>query len=864
MKRSVPHKVFTLAPLTALIVALHWPWFAAAESYFNLAFLSEDVAAIADLSRFDKGSSQAPGIYRVDIWRNDEFVTTEDLHFILAESTVPASEAAKSGGLTPCIDVAWLKRLGLNMLVHPELEKYKAGECVPITTAVPGAEIHYDFSRLRLDLSLPQASLINSARGYISSDQWDEGIPAALLNYTFTGNRGTYNDSYYLNLQSGLNLGPWRLRNSGAWSYTSGDGRRQNQWQNISTTLQRAIIPLNGELVMGDSNTGSDVFDSLGFRGVRLSSAESMYPDSLQGYAPTVRGIARTNAKVVIRQNGYVIYQSYVSPGPFSISDLNPTSSSGDLEVTVEEKDASHQKYTVPYSTVPMLQREGRFKYDVVMGYFRSGNNQQDNPLFTAGTLIAGLSNGYTAYGGAQLAERYKSVALGAGKNLGDWGAISFDLTHARSKLADDREHQGQSLRFLYAKSLSGYGTNFQLLGYRYSTRGFYTLDDVAYRDMEGYQYEWQNNDSNRQELVPTRYHNLSYNKKGRFQVNISQSLGDYGSIYVSGSQQSYWGTDQDNTWYQLGHTGGWRGISYSLSWSWSKSFGLADTNRIIAFNLSIPFSRLLGHGYSRDTALDRAYATLATSHSSDGKNRWQTGVSGTLLEGRNLNYSVNQGYTRNSGYSGSTTANWQATYGTLGLSYNYDRNQHDFNWQASGGVVGHADGVTLSQPLGDTNVLIKAPGASGVSIENQTGVKTDWRGYAVMPYATVYRYNRVALDTQTMDNHTDIENNVSSVVPTEGALVRASFNTRIGVRAIITVKRGDRAVPFGAVVREGESGVTSMVGDDGQTYLSGLPLKGNLLIQWGDEKRSQCRAPYSLPEDSLKQAVVMAAATCS
>jgi outer membrane usher protein len=864
MKTSVSRKVFTLAPLTATILASLWPGLAVAESYFNPAFLSDDTAAVADLSRFEKGSSQPPGVYRVDIWRNDEFVATEDVNFAAADKKLSASEAVKSGGLTPCLDTEWLKRLGLNMLAYPELAKLKSGECVPVTTAVPGAEISYDFSRLRLDISLPQASLINSARGYISPDQWDEGIPAALLNYTFTGNRGTYNDSYYLNLQSGLNLGPWRLRNNGAWNYSSGDGRRQNQWQNISTTLQRTIIPLKGELVMGDSNTGSDVFDSLGFRGARLYSSDSMYPDSLQGYAPTVRGIARTNAKIVIRQNSYVIYQSYVSPGAFAISDLNPTSSSGDLEVTVEEKDGTQQKYTVPYSTVPLLQREGRFKYDVVMGDFRSGNNQQDKPFFTQGTLVAGLPNGYTAYGGTQLAERYTAVALGAGKNLGDWGAISLDLTHARSKLADDSEHQGQSLRFLYAKSLSDYGTNFQLLGYRYSTRGFYTLDDVAYRNMEGYQYEWQNNDSNRQELVATSYHNLRYNKKGRFQVNISQSLGDYGSVYVSGSQQTYWGTDQDNTWYQLGYSSGWRGISYSLSLSWSKSLGLSDTNRIIAFNLSVPFSTLLGHGYSRDTALDRAYATMATSRSSDGKNSWQSGVGGTLLEGRNLNYSVTQGHTSTNGYSGSATANWQATYGTLGLGYNYDRSQHDFNWQASGGVVGHADGVTFSQPLGDTNVLIKAPGASGVSIENQTGVKTDWRGYAVMPYATVYRYNRVALDTNTMDNHTDIENNVSSVVPTEGALVRAAFDARIGVRAIITVKRGDRPVPFGSVVREVQSGVTSMAGDDGQIYLSGLPLKGNLLIQWGDGKGSQCRANYSLPEESLKQAVVMATATCS
>jgi outer membrane usher protein len=103
----------------------------------------------------------------------------------------------------------------------------------------------------------------------------------------------------------------------------------------------------------------------------------------------------------------------------------------------------------------------------------------------------------------------------------------------------------------------------------------------------------------------------------------------------------------------------------------------------------------------------------------------------------------------------------------------------------------------------------------------------------------------------------------VSSVVPTKGALVRASFDTRIGVRALLTVMRGNQPVPFGAVVRETKSGVTSMVGDDGQIYLSGLPLEGELLIQWGDGAQSQCRAPYSLSEQSLQQAITLKGIGC-
>lgn len=69
--------------------------------------------------------------------------------------------------------------------------------------------------------------------------------------------------------------------------------------------------------------------------------------------------------------------------------------------------------------------------------------------------------------------------------------------------------------------------------------------------------------------------------------------------------------------------------------------------------------------------------------------------------------------------------------------------------------------------------------------------------------------------------------------MPTQGALVRANFDTRIGVRALITVTQGGKPVPFGSLVRENSTGITSMVGDDGQVYLSGAPLSGELLVQW-------------------------------
>jgi outer membrane usher protein len=74
---------------------------------------------------------------------------------------------------------------------------------------------------------------------------------------------------------------------------------------------------------------------------------------------------------------------------------------------------------------------------------------------------------------------------------------------------------------------------------------------------------------------------------------------------------------------------------------------------------------------------------------------------------------------------------------------------------------------------------------------------------------------------------------------------------------------RGDRAVPFGSLVTERGSGVSSMVGEEGQIFLSGLPLRGELLVQWGERDHERCFAPYTLSEASLQHPITLASAHC-
>lgn len=95
----------------------------------------------------------------------------------------------------------------------------------------------------------------------------------------------------------------------------------------------------------------------------------------------------------------------------------------------------------------------------------------------------------------------------------------------------------------------------------------------------------------------------------------------------------------------------------------------ISDTDSILAFNMSVSFSVLTRRCYARDNILDRTYATFNANRNRDGDSSWQTGVGSTLLGGYNLSYSVVQGCSSANGY-GSTSANWQVMYSTLGVGY--------------------------------------------------------------------------------------------------------------------------------------------------------------------------------------------------
>ncbi|MFS3860889.1 fimbria/pilus outer membrane usher protein [Proteus mirabilis] len=819
---------------------------------FNPEFLKDDMIEeginISDLSKFEKVGYNNPGKYFVDLYINNDFFSTEEINFKLDEDD----------NIYPCLNVSYLLNMGVDIKKLTQLSEDEHTSCLNISKSIPNSSYNFNFQKQSLYISIPQAYIMNNIKDYVSPSLWDNGIKALFLNYNLSGSNGSRNsDDYYLSINSGINLGSFQFRNLSSWQYSKLQHKTISTWNSIYTYLQKPIISIKSTLLIGESSTTDTFFNSIGFRGIKLNTSDDMFPNSQQGYAPTIKGIAKTNAKVSIKQNGYIVYQTNVSPGPFEISDLTVSATGGDLVVIIDENDGTIQSYSIPFSTIPLLQRENRFKYETIAGEYRNGDRNQKKIKFLQGSLIYGLTNETSIYLASQLSKNYQSILFGFGQNLGNFGAVSLDITHAKSKLVDNKDYNGQSLRLLYAKSFNKSQTTMKLLAYRYSTKNFYNLSDTTYKSMIG---STKLNDD-----IVTNYYNLNNSRKGKFQGIINQSLGDYGSIYASITNQSYWNTTERDEWYQVGYNTSYNGINYSLSYSRNKSIGLKNKNNSFNLNINIPLRIFYKHYSNNNYFLNDSYLTMSATNNSKGNNIYQTGISGTLLDEKNLSYSIKQGNIQRQGYLGSIDIGYQGVYGDYSLGYFYDNVNKKINYSISGSAILHEDGLTFGQNLNETAILVKAPGASNVSLTNYTGVKTDWRGYAILPYAMAYRMNRVELDTNSLQDNIEIQNNIKSIAPINGAISRLSFDTSIGIKALLHVKYNNKNMPFGTIVNlKSDDTKTSIVGDDGQLYITGLPIKGALEAKWGIGPNDHCEAQYDFESMTLNTSVLQTTIYCN
>lgn len=749
-----------------------------------------------DLDAIANSGSIGPGTYPVLIRLNQSFFDRRDITFIKDE---------QSGEVRACLPEAFLTELGVKLEAF-QVPGETLPECVDLATLVDGASVSFDANYLALDISVPQIALRRDAAGYVAPQDWDRGINASMLNYQFSASQ-TQSDArgstsqYNLYANGGFNLGDWRFRTSTSFLQDE-EGKRD--WQRSNTYAQRDLTALKGTLTVGESFTPGDVFDSIPFRGVQVASDMGMLPDSMQGYAPIIRGVAETQAKVEVRQNGYSLYTTYVAPGAFEINDLNAASGSGDLEIVITEADGRERRFTQPYATLGNMLREKTWRYSMTVGEYNAVDGGQ-RPAFAQASLAYGLPFDLTLYGGLLGADFYRAGVVGMGKSLGSLGAVSLDVTGAQTDVPQTQGgEKGHSVSVRYGKAFES-GTSVRFAGYRYSTEGYRDFDE-AVRLQE-----------------PDDYYDLS--RRSKVEASVNQALDRYGSFYLNMSQQNYWGSSRQDKQMQVGFNTQFKGVTYGVYASKTLTDNYGQSNQVV-FTVSMPI------GQTRSTG------TYALTRNTDGSLDQRAGLSGRDGE---VTYNVNANRTDNAGNNGSALLGYRAPFAQLGAGVSVGSGYRQTSVSAAGSVLAHGDGVEFGQTLGETVALVEIKDTPNVGVLNAPGTLTNKKGYALVPYVMPYRKNRVALDTGELDTDVDIEDGVTNVVPRRGAVVKATFAASRSEKVVLNVRLQDGGLPpFGTSVLDAKGISVGVVGQAGQVLMAVGESKV-FNMKWGDKAAQSC-----------------------
>lgn len=799
---------------------------------FNNSFLMGD-AQNMDLSRFSEGNVAVAGIHPTDLYVNGKLLQNQPLEF---------PDNGKGVGF-PCLTKNILEGLGIDttkMSLSPE-EK-----CVALDKHIAEASINYDSNALRLDIQVPQLYVKEMPNGYIDPSRWDHGINAGFASWNwntwYADNHGNADNSLFAGLDYGINLDDWRFRANGSFNKSS---EQTLTYSSNQAYAQRQLSTLDAQLVVGDTYTKSDIFDSVNLRGVRLYNDGRMKPGGNAAYLPVIHGTAKTNAKVTVRQGDAIIFQTVVTPGMFELKDIGVAFNGSDLDVTVEETDGSRQHFSVPFSTVTQLLKEGNSTWEFGMGK-DNRTDIIDAPQVVLGTYSRGLTNVFTGYTGFEFTDSdYTASLLGVAANT-EVGALAVDVTHSEASLPDDENRKGESYRISYNKVLNETLTSFNIAAWRYSTKNYLSLDDaVTLRE------QMQSSHADDRDVLKT--------VKNKYMLNVNQPLEfgeqNYGSVYVSGNWSTYWGGDSSTVDYSFGYSNSFSYGSYSITAQ--RTYQDDDThNDQIGISVSIPLENLLPGG--RELHHDFSYVNMAYNSDLKGNSQVNTTASGSSADNL-FSYSVtgstqHQTNAQNQLSQVSGSLGYNSAYGAFSSTISSSaQGEHQLSFGGNGGLLVHPDGyLFLDRNIGESESfsILEAQGAEGSGTDGVGGI-INKDGFGISNSLTPYQDNQVFLNIASMDQDVEVESTSASVVPTDGAITLVKFKTKTGQSYVIPLQiaNEETAPPMGSEIYDMSNNLVGVMGQGEMAYVRGVPQAGKLLVKWGVGAKQQCLVDYSIKD---------------
>lgn len=820
-----------LKPLTFMILLSLFSAVVQAEDIteFNTEVLDLNERGDIDLSQFSQAGYVMPGAYSLALKVNNSMLAERQIRFLAPDNDPQGSMA--------CITPDMSEELGLTSSAKGDLTWWHNGECAD-PASLPGMTLRADFSAGALRVSLPQAYLEYTADNWDPPSRWDNGITGFILDYNLNTQLTKQREAGHSNRQdisgngtTGLNAGAWRLRADwqGRYSRTNHESDRNWDWNRFYA--YRAIAPLRAKLTLGENYLTSGMFDSFRYTGVALDTDDMMLPPNLRGYAPEVSGVAKTNARVTVKQQGRVIYETTVAAGPFQIRDLS-NALSGKLDVEVAEQDGSVQTFQVDAASVPYLTRPGLVRYKVALGKPSEYDHRVKGPEFISSEFSLGISNGWSVYGGGLFAGKYNAVSAGIGRDLLILGALSADITQSRASLPGGEIKKGGSYRLSYSKRFDATDSQVTFAGYRFSERDFMTMS----------------------QYLNARYHNsvVTGNGKEMYTMTFSQSLSSLNTnVYLNFNHQTYWDRPASDNWNISGShyfdIGQVKNISLNLSAYRNRHEGGRDDGMYIS--LSVPWGESGSIGYSGQ------FSKGQNSHSADYSDRINERTNYRITAGMSSDHrAIGNGYLDYRGDKAEVTA----TAGFAGERYSAA------GFSVRGGFTATAEGAALhrSGVMGGTRMLVDTGGVADVPVRGGGGETTsNIFGKAVVSDVSNYYRSSVNVDLNRLGENAEATRSVVQGTLTEGAIGYRRFGIVSGQKAMAVLSLTDGDIPpFGAVVQNNDHIQTGMVSEDGMVWLSGINPEETMQVSWGGDVQCEIRFPATIPDGNLLLQCISAA----
>lgn len=798
---------------------------------FNTDILDAEDRKNINLSRFSRMGYVMPGQYQMEIRVNGQNISSSafQLKFIERSETDKA-ETLPQACLTPEI----VSKIGLTSASLDKVTYWGDGQCADFSQLL-GVEIHPSLAEGILYINMPQAWLEYSDASWLPPSRWDDGIPGLLFDYNINGtvnkpHQGKQSQSLSYSGTTGANFGAWRLRADyqGNLNHTTGSTQgtdSQFVWSRFY--MYRAIPRWRANLTLGENYINSEIFSSWRYTGASLESDDRMLPPKLRGYAPQVSGIADTNARVVISQQGRVLYDSTVPAGPFTIQDLD-SSVRGRLDVEVIEQDGRKKEFQVETAYVPYLTRPGRIRYKLVSGRSRYSyyEHTTEGPVFLAGEASWGINNKWSLYGGSIVAGDYNALAIGLGRDLNAFGTVSADVTQMIAHMPGEETKQGKSWRLSYSKRFDDLNTDITFAGYRFSERNYLTMD----------------------QYISARYRNDSTEReKELYTITLNKNFKDWNtSVNLQYSHQTYWNRRKSD-YYTLSVNRyfdflGFKNISLGVSASRSKYLNRDNDSAYI--RLSVPWGAGSTVSYSGSMSGDR-YTN-------------KVGFSDTLNNGLS-SYSINAGVNSGGGQSSqrqiSAYASHSSPLAKLSANFSSVENSYtSFGMSASGGATITAKGAALHAGGGNggTRILVDTDGVGGVPVDGGRVFTNRWGTGVVTDVSSYYR-NATSVDLNKLPEDMEASRSVVESALTEGAIGYREFEILKGNRLFAVLRMFDNShPPFGASVTNDKGREVGMVADSGLTWLSGVTPGGSLNVSWDGNIQCVVDVPEKL--DGIQQ----------